>query len=151
MNAIAISQENFQKIKEKYFKRLLQDMGYNTRVYFAKNNGADLKAAMSINGYLVPGWSLMIRLIRKFSKNKARFFGKKFSPGRSRLHIRIYEGNNYWYATAHIDKYNFFHYNILGIRRSHLGCGNGDYENGTKYFLESLKYYFENYSLNKHY
>jgi hypothetical protein len=139
---IAIGQQDGKKIEKKYFNRILSDLGYNVHVIFSKNHGCDFEAAINVNGYSVPGWSSLIKFLRKFNSNLAIFLGKRFAPGRSRLHIRVFEGKRTWYVIAHIDKFNWINFNLAGVKKSHTGSGQGDYENGEKYFLESLKYYF---------
>jgi len=139
---IVIGQSNGEKIEKKYINRILSDLGYNINVLFSKNHGCDYEAAININGYSVPGWNSFIKFLRKFNSNLAIFFGKRFAPGRSRLHIRIFEGKKTWYMIAHIDEFNWINFNFSGVKRSHVGSGRGDYKDGTKFFLESLEYYF---------
>lgn len=139
---IVLSKENKEKIEKKYFNKILIDLGYNLNVIFSKNHGSDYEAATNINGYSIPGWSYLVKAIRKINKGLAVFAGKRFAPGRSRLHIRIFEGKKHWYIISHIDKFNWLNLNIKEVKHSHSGSGKGDYENGTRFFLESLKYYF---------
>lgn len=139
---VVINQQNGEKIKKKYFNKILSDLGYNIYVLFSKNHSCDYEAAININGYSIPGWNSFVKFLRKFNSNFAMFLGKRFAPGRSRLHIRIFEGKNTWYVTAHIDEFNWINFNLSGVKKSHVDSGQGDYKNGTKYFFESLKYYF---------
>ncbi len=138
---IVISRQNKKKIRKKYFNKLLEDLGYNVNVLLSKSHEADYEAAINIGGYSIPGWAKFVKLLRKFNNNIAVFFGKRFAPGKSRLHVRIWQGEKHWYLIAHIDKYNYV-FNIKQIGRSHIGSGAGDYKRGNKYFLDSLKYYF---------
>lgn len=140
---IALKQQNGEKIEKKYFNKILSDLGYNVYVLFSKNHGCDYDAAVNVNGYYLPGWNLFIKFLRKLNSNLSVFLGKRFAPGCSRLHIRIFEGRNTWYVIAHADKFNWINLNFLGVMKSHVGSGQGDYKNGTKYFLESIKYYFK--------
>ena len=139
---VVIKQKNGEKIEKKYFMRLLSDLGYNVNVIFSKNHGSDFEAAINVNGYSIPGWELLIKLLRKLRTGWAVFWGKRFAPGRSRLHIRIFEGKRHWYVIAHIDTFNWINFNLGGVKKSHVGSGRGDYTNGTIYFIESLKKYF---------
>ena len=139
---IAISRPSDEKIEKKYIEKVLSDLGYNLHVLFSKNHDCDWDAAVNVNGYYIPGWNLLIKFLRRFNRGLAIFLGKRFAPGRSRLHIRIFEGKNTWYIISHIDKFNWLNFNLRGVIRSHIGSGQGDYISGTKYFLESLKYYF---------
>jgi hypothetical protein len=142
-NILIIREKNDNKIDKKQFNKMLVDLGYNVNVLFSKNHGCDYDAAININGYSIPGWNHFVNLLRKINSNAAIFAGKRFAPGNSRLHIRIYEGNKAWYVIAHIDEYNWTSFNIAGIIKSHVGSGMGDYKNGNRYFLESLRYYFD--------
>ena len=139
---VVINQQSGEKIEKKYFNKILSDLGYNIYVLFSKNHGCDYEATININGYSIPGWNLLVKFLRKFNSNLAIFLGKRFAPGRSRLHIRVFEGKNTWYVIAHIDEFNWINFNLRGVKKSHVGSGQGDYINGTKYFSESLKYYF---------
>lgn len=132
-----------KKIKKKHFNRILSDLGYNVNVIFSKNHGCDYEAAINVNGYVIPGWHLLIKLLRKLNSNLAVFWGKRFAPGRSRLHIRIFEGKYVWYVIAHIDEFNWINVNVSKVKKSHAGSGQGDYKNGTKLFVQSLEYYFK--------
>jgi hypothetical protein len=141
---VVFTQENGEKIEKIYFDKILVDLGYNVDVLFSKNHGSDYEAATNINGYSIPGWGALLNLLRKLHSNLYVFLGKRFAPGFSRLHIRIFEGKNTWYVIAHIDIVNWLNIqNVKGIFKSHVGSGQGDYQNGTKYFAESLKHYFE--------
>lgn len=141
---VVISQKNGQKIAKKDFDRILVDLGYNVNVLLSKDRGADYDAAISVGGYSIPGWKHLVNLLRKINSNIAIFLGKRFAPGMSRLHIRIYEGRKCQYVTAHIDKFGVLSFNIEGIKKAHFGSGGGDYKKGTKFFVNSLKYYFSN-------
>jgi hypothetical protein len=139
---IVISQKNKEKISKKQIVKVLQDLGYNVNVLMGKNHGSDFDAAVNINGYSIPGWKHLINFFELFNSNLSIFFGKRFAPGRSRLHIRVYEGVKSWYVIAHVDKYNWISFNFRAVKKSHVGSGAGDYKNGTKGFLDSLEYYF---------
>lgn len=141
-NIVIISQINGGKIEKKYFKKLLTDLGYNINVLFSKKNGSDFEAAINVNGYSIPGWKHLIRGLRKMDNNLASFLGKRFAPGVSRLHIRIFEGAKHWYIVAHIDEFNWTSFNLPGIKKSHVGQGAGNYTDGARCFLDSLEYYF---------
>jgi hypothetical protein len=146
---VAICKEEGEKIQKQCLTKILSDLGYNNKTIFAYKYNADCKATVGFNGYSIPGWSIIIRLLRKLNRQSAVYLGKKISPARSRLHLRLFEGEKHWYITAHIDKYNWFHYNIWGVIKSHFVPGNADYINGTKFFVESLKEYFnDNLILN---
>jgi hypothetical protein len=139
---LIIKEKDGKKIEKKALNKILVDLGYNVNVLFSKNYGCDYDAAISINGYSIPGWSYFVKILRKINSNAAVFAGKRFAPGNSRLHIRIYEGNKSMYIIAHIDKYNWTSFNLAGIKESHLGSGNGNYKEGGRYFKKSLEYYF---------
>jgi len=139
---ITLKQQNEDKIERKYIDKILQDLGYNPNILFSKNHGCDFEAATNVNGYTIPGWKYFIKLLRKLNTNLAVFFGKRFAPGHSRLHLRFFEGKRTWYVIAHVDEYNWTTWNIPGIIKSHVGSGAGDYKNGTQALLASLLHYF---------
>lgn len=139
---IALNSQNGNKIAKQRIDKILIDLGYNLYVLFSRNHKADYEAATNIYGYIIPGWKKLINFMKKFNINIAVFFGKRFAPGKSRLHIRIFEGDKYWYILAHIDRVNWINFNIFKVRRAHFVVGTGDYINGTKYFLKSLQEYF---------
>jgi len=139
---VVISRKDGRKMAKENFERMLVDLGYNVSVLISKGRKSDDDAAISVGGYSIPGWKYLIKLLRKLNSNVAVFLGKRFAPGMSRLHLRIYEGKKCRYITAHIDKFSVFTLDIKGIIKSHIGYGGGDYKKGTKYFADSLKYYF---------
>lgn len=139
---IAIQERSGSKIEKKYFDRLLSDLGYNVNVLLSKNHGSDYEAAINIGGYSIPGWGLLIRLLRKLHTGWAVFWGKRFAPGKSRLHVRIFEGKGFWYVISHIDTHNWINFNLWGVGKSHIGSGRGNYADGTARFKESLEHYF---------
>lgn len=140
---ISISRKDGEKLNEVYIKRILKDMGYNTNVLLSKKDECDFDAATNINGYVVPGWEKLMDFLRKFNTNLPVFFGKRFAPGKSRLHPRFFEGDRNWYAVAHIDRANWMVPNLKKVNNDHGRTGQGDYKTGNKCFVESLKKYFE--------
>lgn len=140
---IAICKEDGGKMARVYLKKILLDLGYNVNVLLSKKDGCDYDAATNINGYSIPYWEKVVGALEKTNNNLAIFFGKRFAPGRSRLHIRMFEGKNHTYVISHVDEFNWINTNIKGIKKSHHGSGQGDYINGGKDFLKSLNSYFK--------
>lgn len=138
---LAICQKDGKKVEKKDFEKMLVELGYNVNVLFSKRDGCDYDAAINVNGYSIPGWNKVVDFLRKYNNNLAVFFGKRFAPGNSRLHVRMFEGNKHTYVAAHIDEFNWINTNVRGVKKSHGKSGQGDYVNGGKYFLKSLEQY----------
>lgn len=141
-NIIALAKKGGKNLEKKELERLLMDLGYNVKVLMSKTFGCDYDAATNIGGYSVPGWGRVVDYLRKYDNNLAVFFGKRFAPGKSRLHIHVYEGKTHTYIIPHIDEFNWINTNLAGVRKSHVGYGAGDTITGNKYFLKSLTEYF---------
>lgn len=139
---ISISRKDCEELTETDIKKILEDLGYNINVLLSKKDSCDFDAAVNINGYSIPGWKKFIVFLRKLNTNIAVFLGKRFAPGRSRLHLRFYKGNKNWYAIAHID-FNWMSLDLRKINKAHNKSGQGDYKTGNRCFAECLKKYFE--------
>lgn len=140
-HVIELSKKDGTKLEKLEMNRMLSDLGYNINVIFSKNHKADYSAAINVNGYSIPGWETLINFLRKFNTNIAIFLGKRFAPGKSRLHILLFEGVKNFYIIAHIDVFSWTNFNIRGVLKSHHGSGQGDYKDGLEYFIKSLNYY----------
>jgi len=141
-NIIALAKKGGDNLQKDEMEKLLTDLGYNVKVLMSKTFGCDYDAATNIGGYSIPGWEKVVDYLRKYNNNLAVFFGKRFAPGKSRLHIHVYEGNTHTYVIPHIDEFNWINSNIAGVKKSHVGYGAGDTTTGNKYFLKSLMEYF---------
>lgn len=141
-NIIALAKKGGENLKKKEMEKLLMDLGYSVSVLISKTFGCDYDAATNIGGYSIPGREKVVDYLRKYNNNLAVFFGKRFAPGKSRLHIHVYEGKTHAYVIPHIDEFNWINSNIAGVRKSHVGYGAGGTITGNKYFLKSLMEYF---------
>lgn len=139
---ISISRKDGKELTEIDVKKILKDLGYNINILLSKKDECSFDAAININGYSVPGWKKVVSFVRKFDIRIAVFLGKRFAPGRSRLHLRFYKGDKNWYAIAHID-FNWINWDLIQIHKSHNNSGKGDYKTGNKCFIECLRRYFE--------
>lgn len=127
-----ISSTNDKNITVNQIRDLFDDIGFNTDVTISDVHGSDIMLVYNIGGFLVPFYSSLTNLFFKKSKYKS-FFLTKMSPGKQRLHCRIYDGSDgNWYLTAHVDAANWLNViNPYEVVRSHLQKGTGDYILGT--------------------
>ncbi|TAK96910.1 hypothetical protein EPO05_00590 [Patescibacteria group bacterium] len=138
---IVVSHKNGKKISKKQFRQILSDLGFNSRVLLSGKHECDFEAVLNVNGYTIWGWGAFVELLWRSSRSLAIALGKRFAPGKSRLHIRVYEGHKALYVIAHIDEFNLVSFNLWGIAKSHLRSGRGDYKNGTECLAKGLQHY----------
>ena len=138
---IVVSHKNGKKISKRQFRQILSDLGFNSRVLLSGKHDCDFEAVLNVNGYTVWGWGALVELLWRSSRSLAIALGKRFAPGKSRLHLRVYEGHKALYVIAHIDEFNLVGLNFWGIAKSHLRSGRGDYKNGTDYLAKGLQHY----------
>ena len=119
---------NVFELKDFFF-----DIGFNIDVTMSEVFRSDVTMVYNIGGYVIPFWDRLISRILKDKRETRRMFISALSPGKKRLHCRIYHGSDgAWYMTSHIDHANWL--NILNptqIFVSHMMRGTGDYVLGT--------------------
>ncbi len=110
------------------------DVGFNVDVTMSETFNADIMMVYNIGGYVIPFWDKLISKIFKESRNVKRMLISALSPGKKRLHCRIYHGSDgAWYITCHVDNANWLNIlNPVGIFVSHGVRGTGDYNLGTE-------------------
>ena len=120
-------------------REILDDIGFNVDAIMSGSHFSDLTAVMNINGFLIPGWSRLANFFAKHLHLSRKLLLTKLSPGRERLHIRLFENNDgAWIIAAHTD-YNWINLNPFKIFSAHVYKGNGDYETGTLMMYELLR------------
>lgn len=120
-------------------KEILDDMGFNVDVIMSDTHFCDFAAVMNINGFLVPGWETFMKILGRLWPKAEKMLLAKLSPGKERLHIRMYEMNDgKWAIGAHTD-WNWMSINLFRVYRAHMTEGAGDYETGTMMMHELLK------------
>lgn len=110
------------------------DVGFNVDVLMTEIFNSDVTMVYNLGGYVLPFWEKFISIILKKKPAYKKMFITALSPGKQRLHCRIYHGwDGAWYITSHIDHANWLNIlDISGIFKSHLVRGTGDFELGTK-------------------
>jgi hypothetical protein len=116
-------------------KDLLDDLGFNVSPTFSGKHFADFEAVMNVGGYSIPGWVSFGRTVARFFPSQQKDILLKLSPGRDRLHIRVFEMNDgSWMIAAHTD-FNWINLNLPKIYKAHVysggPVGSGDYITGT--------------------
>ncbi len=129
---------------------LFRDMGFNLGVLTGKQRDSDISISYNIN-YIIPFWKKFIELLFKNKLDLKMFLTSKFGPGKRRLHGRVYHCNNgKWVITMHVDMSNVFNIlNPVGIYKSHLKSGAGNYELGTAIMKSALQKNIELMNKNK--
>ncbi|MBI4058347.1 hypothetical protein HY408_01130 [Candidatus Gottesmanbacteria bacterium] len=120
-------------------KEILSDLGFNVDTILGRRHHADIHAVMNINGFVLPGWETLVRLISKRRPAIEKLISAKLAPGYERLHIRLYvmhDGS--WLITAHIDG-NWMNINLAKVVASHFKTGSGDYRTGTTLMYQLLR------------
>lgn len=113
---------------------MFDDTGFNTDTTFSETFKSDFAISYSLGGYIFPFWRKIVNKIFSRDYRIKRILLHKLSPGRKRLHCRIYQdGDGSWYITSHIDEANWFNiFNPKELANSHLKDGTGNYIDGTK-------------------
>lgn len=120
---------NIFEIRDFFF-----DVGFNVDVLMTEIFNSDITMVYNIGGYVLPFWEKIISKVFKKKPSYKRMFITALSPGKQRLHCRIYHGwDGAWYITSHVDHANWLNVlDVSGIFKSHLVRGTGDFELGTK-------------------
>lgn len=130
-------------------REILNDMGFNVDPTFSGRHLADIEAVMSVNGYSIPGWVKIARIISKSLPSREKLLLTKLSPGNDRLHVVVYEENDgSWAFAAHTDL-NWLNLNLPKIYKAHVGHGAGDYITGTLMFKLLLEAFAKDVERNK--
>lgn len=130
-------------------KEILADIGFNVDPLFSKNNYCDLEAVMNVGGIAIPGWIRIVRIISKIFPSREKMLLLKLSPGKDRLHIRLFENNDgTWIIAAHTD-HNWLSLNLAKVYKSHVGYGAGDFITGTIVFYGLLNKFNASLKANK--
>jgi len=124
-------------------KEILDDMGFNVDTILSGAHFSDFSAVMNIGGFAIPGWVYLARSIAKFFPSTEKLLLLKLSPGKDRLHIRVFEMNDgSWMIIAHTD-HNWMSLNLPKVYRAHINSGksvgSGDFVTGTLMMYALLK------------
>lgn len=116
------------------------DIGFNVDVTMSEIFRSDVSMVYNIGGYVIPFWDKLVSSIFKKDREMRRMLISALSPGKKRLHCRIYHGpDGAWYITSHVDHANWL--NVLDPIKlfiSHGVRGTGDYLLGTKIMKDVL-------------
>jgi len=125
-------------------KEMLDDMGFNVDVSLSKDHFSDFSAVMNVYGFAIPGWRSFANWVSKRFRKLEKLLLAKLAPGKYRLHIRLFEGNDgSWTIIAHTDvNWNL---NLFKVFKAHVSSGAGDYKTGTLMMYKLIKS-FKKYS-----
>jgi hypothetical protein len=139
----------FGKVTVFQMKEILNDMGFNIDPWLSGKHKADFEAVMNINGYSIPGWVKIARVVARFFPSHEKALLLKLSPGRDRLHLSAFENTDgSWIITAHTD-YNWLNLNLVRVLKSHIGHGAGDFITGTLMACDLFDSFSEHIKENK--
>ena len=120
-------------------KEMFDDMGFNVDTIVSEAHFSDIEAVMNINGYSIPGWVKIARIITRIFPTHEKLLLTKLAPGKDRLHVRIFENNDgSWIIAAHTD-HNWLSLNFAKVKKAHVGYGAGDYITGTRIMYDLLR------------
>lgn len=143
------SNKKLGRLTTSQVKDLLDDMGFNVDVLVGDNHFSDFDAVLNVGGYSIPGWVWLARMVTKLIPTSEKLLLSKLSPGKDRLHVRIFEQNdNSWVIIAHTDA-NWLSLNLARVYKAHLQEGEGDYVTGTIMMFNLLKKFSKFLSSNK--
>lgn len=126
-------------------KEILTAIGFNIYPILADSKKSDFAALMNVKGFVLPFWDKLPSL---FPKKLEKLLLTQYSPGKERLHIRLYDNGGIWYITAHTD-YNWINPNLLKVYKAHFTHGAGNYEFGTVLMVKLLLKFEEYKEQNK--
>lgn len=119
-------------------KDILDDLGFNIGVLVSHSFSSDFTAAMGLGKFSIPFWGLIPRVFGVFTSRFQKLLFLKLSPGKKRLHLRVFEMHDgSWAIVAHMEM-NLFSLNLPKVFWKHVTFGHGDYDNGTKLMFELL-------------
>ena len=141
--------KNYPGLNIWQIRDLFDDMGFNTDVTLSSVFFSDLSAIINIGGYSIPLYSFFEKSLSKIFPKFGNLLKRKLSPGKSRLHIRMFDnGDGTWYITSHLDINNWINLNPIKIIQSHVKKGSGDYIFGIKAIEILLKKMIESIEKN---
>lgn len=130
--------KNSERLSTYQVKEILSDMGFNVDEVLGGQHFADVTAVMNVNGFVVPGWVRVANFLSRLLGGSKKLLLSKLSPGKDRLHIRLFENNDgSWIVIAHTDN-NWITINPVRIYKAHIEKGAGDYELGTEIMYQLL-------------
>ena len=133
------NKNNLGRFTTSQIKEMFDDIGFNVDVLVGERRDADISAVMNVGGYSIPGWVKLARFITKFFPSNEKLLLTKLSPGKDRLHIRMFENNDgSWLIAAHTD-HNWLSLNLYKVYKAHGSYGAGDYVTGTRIMYELLR------------
>lgn len=147
------AKKSLGRLTTSQIKDILDDIGFNVDPTFSGKHFADFEAIMNVGGYSIPGWVKLARILARIFPSQEKDLLLKLSPGRDRLHIRVFEMNDgSWMLVAHTD-FNWINLNIPRIYRAHVSSGgpvgSGDYITGTIMMHTLLKKFVEKMEKNE--
>jgi hypothetical protein len=145
-----ITTEGSSSMTVNQIRDFFDDIGFNGDVSFSDVHGSDIMLAYNIGGFLIPFYKNIIDFLFKKSCYKNLLL-TKLSPGKKRLHCRIYHGSKgEWYLTAHVDDANWLNFfQPFKLVKSHFTKGSGDYDTGTEIMERGFKSVLEKYGDNE--
>ncbi len=148
---IVVSNTNKElgRLTTSQLKDILDDMGFNVDTILSGSHYSDTTAVMNINGFVAPGWRTLAGIVKEFNPVWEKLLLSKLSPGKERLHIRIFEMNDGRFIVAAHTDLNWMSFNIFKVFNAHLSSGRGNYKLGTAIMFKLLKKFNENLRNNR--
>ncbi|MFC1654011.1 hypothetical protein ACFL1M_04155 [Patescibacteria group bacterium] len=141
--------KNKGRLTTKQVKEILFDLGFNVDVAVGGSHHSDISAVLNINGFLIPGWKFLSRLVTIPFPKLEKLFMTRMAPGKERLHTRVFEGSDgSWMITSHTE-WNWMTVNLYKVFNSHFTKGAGDYKTGSMMMMELFDRFLHSYRENK--
>lgn len=136
--AIKIFDKKGNSITVNQIRDIFDDLGFNVDVAFTEIFEADIVIVYNIGGFIIPLWRYLIIPIIKYKPYYKNLLLTKLSPGKKRLHIRIFHNTDAcWYLIAHVDNSNWLNFlNPFDLIKSHFTKAAGNYALGHKIMME---------------
>lgn len=133
--------KKFGEFTRRQVNEILIDMGFNVTPKMSGSHESDFTALMNVKGFIFPWWN---KFIDVFPDKLEKLLLTRYSPGKERLHIRVYENNDgTWIITAHTDL-NWLNFNLYEVYKAHLTQGAGNYRMGVVLMLKLFEKFNEN-------
>ncbi|HCP08861.1 MAG TPA: hypothetical protein DIT25_03635 [Candidatus Moranbacteria bacterium] len=132
--AIKIFDLNGRAITVNQIREIFDDLGFNVDVAFSETFESDIMMVYNIGGFVIPFWIYLVAPIIRTKKAYNNLLITKLSPGKKRLHGRIFHNSDSsWYLITHVDNSNWLNFiNPVDLVRSHFTKAAGDYNLGHK-------------------
>ena len=132
--AIRIFDKNKKTITVNQIKDIFDDIGFEVDVMLSDIFQSDIVMAYNIGGFVIPFWRIIVTPIIKWKPYFKNLLLTKISPGKKRLHCRIFEDEDAsWYVISHVDEVNTINiFHLIGLYRSHFIKGAGNYKEGQE-------------------